>query len=355
MQRFRFASVAIVAAMLAVGGPAVANVGVTSATSGDPVGQPPAQQERVLRVGVDMQANERVTTKADDRAHLVFLDGTALTVGPNSTIVIDKFVFDPNSQKGEIVLGASKGLFRLVGGAISKGGEIKVTTPSSTIGIRGGIATIAVAENGATTATFLYGKSLTVTSQGKTETATRNGSQIHVDTGRAPLAATIVPPRAVVAGAVIEKPAAVIAVAPLARVATLATPVVAPVARPAVVAPVVATPVVVTPAVPITVAVDQALATSKLSEKNSKIRISKLIDDDGPQKGDGRGQGPQRQAGKPQGAGPAPAAAVPKITAVLRLTTVANRAVVQQQATRAQVNGPPGQTKKNEVRSADRR
>src|SRR5262245_28145641 len=69
---------------------AQSKVGVTSATDGDPLGKPPTQNERVLRIGIDVQANEVVTTKSDDRAHLVFLDGSSLTVGPNAQLTIDK-------------------------------------------------------------------------------------------------------------------------------------------------------------------------------------------------------------------------------------------------------------------------
>ena len=60
---------------LATVGPAQAQskVGVTSAADGDPLGKPPTQAERVLRIGIDVQANEIVTTHSNDRAHLVFL------------------------------------------------------------------------------------------------------------------------------------------------------------------------------------------------------------------------------------------------------------------------------------------
>src|SRR6186713_928328 len=76
-------------------------VGVTSAASGDPRGTPPSLPTRTLRVGIDVFGNERVTTGPADRAHLVFLDGSGLTVGANSELVIDKFVFDPNTNVGD--------------------------------------------------------------------------------------------------------------------------------------------------------------------------------------------------------------------------------------------------------------
>src|SRR5450755_1572808 len=77
---------------------AQSRVGVTSGTSGDPLGKPPAEAERVLRVGVDVKANEAITTGAADRAHLLFLDGSSLTVGPQARLIIDKFIYDPATK-----------------------------------------------------------------------------------------------------------------------------------------------------------------------------------------------------------------------------------------------------------------
>ncbi len=171
---------------------AQAKVGVTSVTDGEPLGQPPAASERILRVGIDVQASERVTTKADDRAHVVFLDGTSLTIGPNSVLVIDKYVYDPDRKTGDIALSTTRGVFRFVGGAISKNSEVTVKTPSATIGIRGGIVQFVVAENGATSANFLYGDTMRVTAQSVTTIATRNGSSIEVPANGQPTKAAII-------------------------------------------------------------------------------------------------------------------------------------------------------------------
>lgn len=85
-----FAALLAMTTML-VAPPSWARVGVASVVEGQPLGKPPQQNERVLHIGISMDANERVTTGADDRAHLVFNDGSSLTVGPNSQIVIDKY------------------------------------------------------------------------------------------------------------------------------------------------------------------------------------------------------------------------------------------------------------------------
>jgi len=171
---------------------AVANVGVTSATDGDPLGKPPAEAERVLRIGIDVQANERITTSANDRAHLVFLDGSSLTVGPNAQLTIDRFVYDPNTKTGDLAINASRGVLRLVGGKISKTHPITITTPSSTIGIRGGITILDVTPN-QTTSTFVFGTNMTVTAAGLTQNVTRPGSQVLTTAGSQPGQPILVP------------------------------------------------------------------------------------------------------------------------------------------------------------------
>jgi hypothetical protein len=171
-------------------------IGVTQSIQNNPVGKPPGGLDRVLRVGTDVQANEVISTAADDRAHLVFLDGTTLTIGPSSSMTIDKFVYDPTTQKGELAVNATKGVFRIIGGRISKTSTIAVTTPSATMGIRGGIAVFGViapsaTDSGGTTSILVYGNSLTVTAGGVTQTITVPGLSVTTPTGGTPGAPTI--------------------------------------------------------------------------------------------------------------------------------------------------------------------
>lgn len=166
-------------------------IGVTQATQNDPMGKPPGGVDRVLRVGTDVQANEIISTAADDRAHLVFLDGTTLTIGPSSQLTIDKFVYDPTTQKGELAVNATKGVFRVIGGRISKTSAITVTTPAATMGIRGGMAAFSVATGGATITVSLFGV-ITVTAGGVTQTMTVPGLQVSTNVGGTPSAPTIV-------------------------------------------------------------------------------------------------------------------------------------------------------------------
>jgi hypothetical protein len=171
-------------------------IGVTQSIQNNPVGKPPGGLDRVLRVGTDVQANEIISTTDNDRAHLVFLDGTTLTIGPSSSMTIDKFVYDPTTQKGELAVNATKGVFRIIGGRISKTSTIAVTTPSATMGIRGGIAVFgatvpSATDSGGTTSILVYGNSLTVTAGGVTQTITVPGLSVTTPTGGTPGAPTI--------------------------------------------------------------------------------------------------------------------------------------------------------------------
>ncbi len=205
MSNFKRSRLMTRAALLGLAGLAIvdvsgvaARVGVTSATDGAPLGTPPQAVERVLHVGIDVQANELIRTKADDRAQLLFIDGTTLTVGPNAELTIDKFVYDPATKKGELSINASKGVLRLVGGKISKSAPIVVTTPAGTMGVRGGIvlldvktvpATVSTNPNATTTqatAIFVFGECMDVNGAGVIERVCQPGYQVIVETGSPP-------------------------------------------------------------------------------------------------------------------------------------------------------------------------
>ncbi|MGE0660659.1 MAG: hypothetical protein AB7O63_14255 [Reyranellaceae bacterium] len=167
--------------------PALAQqVGVTSTTTGGPLGKPPALPQRVLKVGVDVFASERITTSAADRAHLLFVDGSSLTVGPDADITIDRFVYDPATKRGALSMNAAKGVFRLVGGRITKNDEAKITVGNATIGIRGGIAIVDAANPAQLKVYFLFGDSLTFTTPQGSQTAVRPNSVIAGNPGQPP-------------------------------------------------------------------------------------------------------------------------------------------------------------------------
>lgn len=92
----------------------------------------------VLRVGDSLFQDQVVETEVRSTTQLLFQDETALTVGPNSRVVLDTYVYNPNTRTGNIVLNATKGAFRFVSGS-AQSSTYKIRTPTASIGVRGTI------------------------------------------------------------------------------------------------------------------------------------------------------------------------------------------------------------------------
>ena len=147
--------------------------------------------ERVVYIGNAVTFGERFRTDSTGVIHILFMDRSSMTLGPNSELVIDEFVFRPEVQQGSIVVNLLKGSLRAVGGFISKFNNpfgksaAQVRAPTATIGIRGGI-TLVEALPDSTRGVFLFGEHMqifnpagqllhTVTRPGFSVTATANG------------------------------------------------------------------------------------------------------------------------------------------------------------------------------------
>ncbi|MEL6279379.1 MAG: hypothetical protein AAFR28_10940 [Pseudomonadota bacterium] len=98
---------------------------------------------RTLVVGDYVHFGEKIVTGPQSSAVLEFEDGTALTITPNSTVDIDTFVFDPDSQPDRSAISAIKGFFRLLGGPLENADEAPASDapagnpPVGAAGVRG--------------------------------------------------------------------------------------------------------------------------------------------------------------------------------------------------------------------------
>ncbi len=127
-------------------GAAAAVRGLVNATA------PGATVGRVVQSGKPLYLNDHVTTDAAGRLQVLLLDQTVFTVGPNSDMVLDEFVYDPATDKGKVTARITKGVFRFVTGKVARKdpASMKVNLPVGTIGIRGTIAAGQVSGQGAT-------------------------------------------------------------------------------------------------------------------------------------------------------------------------------------------------------------
>jgi hypothetical protein len=132
---------------------------VNTATSGTPPGAP----TRVIEIGTQVVANEKIQTTGTGSVQVLFIDKTTLNVGPNSTLVIDRFVYNPATTKGELALSLGKGVVRVVGGIATHSEGATIRTPVAAIGLRGGIAIISHSGAKGTQAILGFGR-MSVTS-----------------------------------------------------------------------------------------------------------------------------------------------------------------------------------------------
>jgi hypothetical protein len=157
-------------------------VGVDSAVNPVATGIAPGGAPRRLVLGQEVVFNEHISTGAGGQTQILFVDGSSLTIGPTADMVIDEFVYDPNAGTGKLAASLSRGIFRFVGGTLSKrDNAVTMQTPSATIGVRGGVMLVNLLPSGQLEVIFGYGKGLTVTGRnGVSETITRPGFEVTV-------------------------------------------------------------------------------------------------------------------------------------------------------------------------------
>ena len=134
------------------------DIGKVAAVNPSMDGTPPTSTIRRLSLGSDVLQNERIETSDDGSGQLLFLDQTSLSIAPRSDLVLDKYVYDPDRQSGEIALTLTKGVLRLIGGRITKRRDGIIRTPTATIGVRGGLALVIVDPDGRTRVCHVAGE-----------------------------------------------------------------------------------------------------------------------------------------------------------------------------------------------------
>ena len=132
---------ALLVSLLTLGATYAADkVGVAAAVKPEATSQPPGGETTTLNIGKAVLYNERIDTSGSGVVQVLLLDGSTFTVGPGSSLVIDKFVYNPSSGKGALVASFSKGALRFVGGKLSKQEQgIAIKTPAGALTVRGGI------------------------------------------------------------------------------------------------------------------------------------------------------------------------------------------------------------------------
>ena len=111
------------------------------AIASNPVKITNAQGEiRIAKTGDKIYLNDKIQTDKEGKTQILLKDQMTISLGPNSQMVVDKFVYDPNEKsKNELSTQIKQGAFKFISGKIASDNKdaMKVSTPKATIAIRG--------------------------------------------------------------------------------------------------------------------------------------------------------------------------------------------------------------------------
>ena len=109
-------------------------VGIVGAISGTV-----KTETRELKAGDKIYLNETIYAGVGAGTQILLLDQSTFTIGEDSEVVMDTFVFDPATNDGKIVASVKQGSLKVISGLISKKNpdSLTVEVPEGTLGSRG--------------------------------------------------------------------------------------------------------------------------------------------------------------------------------------------------------------------------
>lgn len=142
---------AALAGMLAMtAAPAVAQqdeqAGVSAAVRGEVLLARADAVGRQVESGEAILLGDAIESGPQGVLQVLLLDESVLSLGPDSRIEIDKFIYDPASQGGSMTMRMTSGAMRFVAGKIASGdpADMEIVTTVGTIGIRGTIGQVSI-------------------------------------------------------------------------------------------------------------------------------------------------------------------------------------------------------------------
>jgi hypothetical protein len=130
------------------------------------------------KVGDPVFLGDIVQTGADGRMGIGFADGTAFNLSSNARMVLNEYVYNPNSKSNSTFFSLTKGTFTFVAGKIAKTGDMKIDTPVATMGIRGTTPHVEILSDGTV-------KFSTLLEEGKADIVKKYGGGTPPDSGTA--------------------------------------------------------------------------------------------------------------------------------------------------------------------------
>jgi FecR-like protein len=131
----------------------------TSPQTSDPVGSVATLQggasvtrnnaTSALALSDPVYKNDVLQTKVDGTLGITFDDETTFTLKPNTRLAVDEFVYQEGGTDNAAIFNVVRGTAAFVAAEVAHTGNMRIDTPSSTLGIRGTTGLVEVPEGGA--------------------------------------------------------------------------------------------------------------------------------------------------------------------------------------------------------------
>lgn len=102
-----------------------------------------------LKVKDDIYLNDVVQTAANSALGITFVDATTFNLKASTKITIDNYVYEDGGKSNAAIFDVAKGTAAFVAASVAKTGDMKITTPTATLGIRGTTGLVEVPEGAA--------------------------------------------------------------------------------------------------------------------------------------------------------------------------------------------------------------
>ena len=99
-----------------------------------------------LKLKDDIFLNDMLQTSANSTLGVTFNDATTFNLTANARITVDSFVYEDGGKANAALFNVAKGTVAFVAAAVAKTGDMKISTPTATLGIRGTTGLVEVPE-----------------------------------------------------------------------------------------------------------------------------------------------------------------------------------------------------------------
>ncbi len=104
-----------------------------------------------LKLQDDIFLNDILQTSANSTLGVTFNDATTFNLTANARITVDNYVYEDGGKQNAALFDITKGTVAFVAAAVAKTGDMKISTPTASLGIRGTSGLVEVPQDGAAT------------------------------------------------------------------------------------------------------------------------------------------------------------------------------------------------------------